>query len=95
MGFKSKRYKQESEQLGKEPSSLADAVEKLKSFKSVKFDQSIECVLNIGIDTKQADQLVRGSISLPYGIGKRKKVIAFCEESEVEAAGGRCYRDRL
>ncbi len=66
--------------------SLADAVEKIKSFKSVKFDQSIECVLHLGIDPKQADQLVRGSISLPHGIGKQKKVIAFCEDPDIEAA---------
>lgn len=86
MRVKSKRYKKESEQLSKESLSLTEAVEKVKSFKSVKFDQSIECVLHLGIDPKQADQLVRGSISLPHGIGKHKKVIAFCEDSDVEAA---------
>lgn len=86
MRVRSKRYKQESEQLNKETISLTQAVEKVKSFKSVKFDQSVECVINLGIDPKQADQLVRGSISLPNGIGKQKKVIAFCEDSDVEAA---------
>ena len=86
MRVRSKRYKQESEQLNKEAVSLTEAVEKVKSFKSVKFDQSIECVLQLGIDPKQADQLVRGSISLPNGIGKQKKVIAFCEDSDIEAA---------
>ncbi len=86
MGSTSKRYKSELEQVSKEAVSLAEAVEKIKSFKSVKFDQSVECVLNLGIDPKQADQLVRGSLSLPHGIGKQKKVIAFCEESDVEAA---------
>jgi len=86
MRVKSKRYKKESEQLRQESLSLTEAVEKVKSFNSVKFDQSIECVLHLGIDPKQADQLVRGSISLPHGIGKQKKVIAFCEESDVEAA---------
>ena len=86
MGFRSKRYKKESEQVTKEPVSLDEAVEKVKSFKSVKFDQSIDCVLLLGIDPKQADQMVRGSISLPHGIGKQKKVIAFCEDSDVEAA---------
>lgn len=86
MGFRSKRYKQESEQVTKEPVSLSEAVEKVKLFKSVKFDQSIECVMHLGIDPKQADQMVRGSISLPYGIGKQKKVIAFCEDSEIESA---------
>lgn len=86
MRAKTKRYKKESEQLGKENISLADAIEKIKSFQSVKFDQSVECVMHLGIDPKQADQLVRGSISLPHGIGKQKKVIAFCEDSDAEAA---------
>jgi len=86
MVFKSKRYRKESQQLSKEPRSLAEAVERVKSFKSVRFDQSIECVLQLGIDPKQSDQLIRGSISLPHGIGKQKKVVAFCEASDVEAA---------
>jgi large subunit ribosomal protein L1 len=86
MGFRGKRYKKESQQVTREFVSLTEAVEKVKSFKSVKFDQSIECVLHLGIDPKQADQMVRGSISLPYGIGKQKKVIAFCEDSDIESA---------
>lgn len=86
MAFRSRRYKKELEQLSGETISLAEAVEKVKSFNSVKFDQSIECVLHLGIDPKQADQLIRGSISLPHGIGKQKKVIAFCEDPDVEAA---------
>lgn len=86
MGIRSKRYKAESEQLSKEAVSLAEAVEKVKSLNSVKFDQSVECVVHLGIDTKQADQLVRGSISLPHGIGRQKKVVAFCEDSQIEAA---------
>ena len=86
MRHKSKRYKKESQRTDKAPVSLADAVEKAKSFDSVKFDQSIECVLNLGIDPKQADQMVRGSISLPNGIGRQKKVIAFCEGQDIEAA---------
>ncbi len=86
MGLRSKRYKKESQETGKEAMSLGDAVDKVKSFKSVKFDQSIECVLHLGIDPKQADQLVRGSLSLPHGIGRLKRVIAFCEDSEVDSA---------
>jgi len=86
MSSKGKRYTKEAEQLSKELLSLKEGVEKVKSFDSVKFDQSIECVLNLGIDPKQADQLVRGSISLPHGIGKQKKVVAFCQDADVEAA---------
>jgi large subunit ribosomal protein L1 len=86
MGFRSKRYKAESEQVNSEPMELADAVEKIKSFRSVKFDQTVECVVQLGIDPKQTDQLIRGSVSLPHGIGKQKRVLAFCEETDIEAA---------
>jgi large subunit ribosomal protein L1 len=88
MGYRSKRYKAEAEKVGKEAIPLADAVEKVKSFSTVKFDQSVECVLNLGIDPKQADQMIRGSISLPHGIGKQKKVIAFCEEAQEAKKAG-------
>jgi large subunit ribosomal protein L1 len=86
MRFRSKRYKKEAEQMTEGPVALTEAVEKVKSFKSLKFDQSIECVLHLGIDTKQSDQLVRGSLSLPHGVGKQKKVIAFCNEADAETA---------
>jgi len=86
MRLRSKRYKKEAEQLTKEPVSLDAAIERVKSFRSVKFDQSIECVLHLGIDPKLTDQLIRGSISLPHGVGKQKKVVAFCEDSDAEAA---------
>jgi large subunit ribosomal protein L1 len=86
MRVRSKRYKQDFQQLDKDALSITEAIEKIKSFKSVKFDQSIDLVVQLGIDPKQADQLVRGSISLPNGIGKQKKVIAFCEDSDIEAA---------
>mgnify|MGYP006280809175 CR=1 FL=1 len=83
---KSKRYRQEAEKISKEPVGLREAVDRVKSFKSVRFDQSVECVLNLGIDPKKADQLIRGAISLPHGIGKQKKVVAFCEDSDADAA---------
>lgn len=86
MRFRGKRYKKELEQVSEGPVSVAEAVEKIKSFDKVKFDQTVECVVWLSIDTKQAEQIVRGSMSLPHGIGKQKKVIAFCEDSEVEAA---------
>lgn len=85
MAGKSKRYKAEAEKVTKEAVSLSEAVEKARAF-NAKFDQTVECVVHLGIDPKQADQLVRGSISLPHGIGKQKKVIAFVEDSDIEAA---------
>jgi large subunit ribosomal protein L1 len=86
MGYRSKRYRKEAEQVSETPMPLADAVEKIKSFNSLKFDQSINCVVSLGIDTKVPEQNLRGSLSLPHGIGKQKKVIAFCEDADIEAA---------
>ena len=86
MGYRSKRYKQEAEKATKEVLRLDEAVEKLKSFNSTKFDQTVECVMHLGIDPKQADQMLRGSLALPHGIGKARKVIAFCEDSDAQAA---------
>lgn len=86
MQKRSKRYNNDFKKAVAEPQSLPSAVKKLKSFASTKFDQSVECVMVLGIDPKQADQAIRGAVSLPNGIGKARKVIAFCEESEAEAA---------
>jgi large subunit ribosomal protein L1 len=86
----SKRYKKDAQKVGEGAVSISEAVDKIKSFEPGKFDQTIECVLALGIDPKQADQLVRGSLSLPHGVGRQKRVIAFCEDSmvdEVKKAG--------
>lgn len=83
---RSKRYQNESQKAVQTVLPLAQAVQKVKSFGSTKFDQTVEIVLHLGIDPKQADQMVRGAISLPHGIGKARRVIAFCEESDAAAA---------
>lgn len=83
---RSKRYKKDFEKAVKEPLALDQAVKKLKTFASTKFDQTVECVMHLGIDPKQADQMIRGAISLPNGIGKARRVIAFCDDSDAAAA---------
>ena len=82
---RSKRYKAELQKVDK-TGALQAAVKKLKTFASTKFDQTVECVMHLGIDPKQADQMIRGAISLPHGIGQARRVIAFCDDSEVAAA---------
>lgn len=57
----------------------AQAVATLKKFKGPKFDQTVNVVLHLNLDTKQSEQNLRGAISLPQGIGKSKRVIAFCQ----------------
>lgn len=83
---RSKRYQALAEKQSEQPLSVSDAVAKLKSFTQTKFDQTVDCVIRLGIDPKQADQMIRGSISLPKGIGKSRRVIVFCPDDQAEAA---------
>ncbi|HNQ22787.1 MAG TPA: 50S ribosomal protein L1 [Phycisphaerae bacterium] len=82
-----------------EPLPLEEAVAKLKAMVGLKsdrrykgararkaVDQTVELVMHLGIDARQADQMIRGAISLPKGIGKSRRVVAFCDEATAEAA---------
>ena len=82
----SKRYTQCLEKVPKDKVPVEKAVEIVKSFPPTKFDATVELVLNLGIDTRQAEQALRGSVSLPHGIGVSRKVIAFCDGDDVAAA---------
>ena len=77
---RSKRYREAAEKAAHDADVLEKAVELLKTFHATKFDQSVELIFSLGIDAKQADQMIRGSLSLPHGVGKSKRVIAFCPE---------------
>jgi len=81
-----KRHLQWLEKVPKDPVPLAEAIEAIKGLAGCKFDQTIELSMHLGIDPRQADQALRGSISLPHGIGQSRKVIAFCEGDDVERA---------
>ena len=83
----SKRMKALGEKVpGKAPLPLAEAVALLKTFNNTKFDQSVEVAMRLGIDPKQADQLVRGSIVLPHGIGRTLRVIVFAKGDKIDEA---------
>jgi large subunit ribosomal protein L1 len=71
---------------GKSALPLKEAVQLLKTYNTTKFDQSVEIVIRLGIDPKQADQAVRGSIVLPNGIGKSLRVIVFAKGDKVDEA---------
>jgi large subunit ribosomal protein L1 len=66
--------------------SPAEAIAALRKFKSPKFDQTVNVVMHLGIDPKQADQIIRGSIGLPHGTGKTARVVCFCQSDKVAAA---------
>ena len=70
--------------------SLVDAVGLIKGSPSPKFDESIDLAMNLGVDPRHADQMVRGAIVLPHGIGKDTRVLVFAKgakENEAKAAG--------
>jgi large subunit ribosomal protein L1 len=77
---RSKRYQEAAKKLAPSPLDIEKAVGVLKSLKPTKFDQSVEVIFSLGIDATQADQAVRSSLSLPHGIGKSKRVVAFCPD---------------
>jgi large subunit ribosomal protein L1 len=67
-----------------------DALQLVKNLASAKFDETVEVVYNLGIDPRNADQIVRGTVSLPSGTGKEVRVAVFCppdKEKEAEEAG--------
>jgi large subunit ribosomal protein L1 len=72
------------------PLPIAEAVAVLKKFPPTKFDQTVEIHMRLGIDPKQADQIIRGSLVLPHGIGKAKRVVVFAKGNladDARAAG--------
>lgn len=68
--------------------SLAEASELVKNTSITTFDGSVEIHLNLGIDTTQADQQIRATVSLPHGTGKKVRVVAFVGEDKVKEAKG-------
>jgi large subunit ribosomal protein L1 len=82
----SKRARENQAMVPSEQLEPAQAISAVKKFKGPKFDQSVEVCMHLGVDVKQADQMLRGSVSLPKGIGKNKRVIAFCGDDEKAAA---------
>ncbi|GAB62794.1 MAG: 50S ribosomal protein L1 [Candidatus Jettenia sp.] len=87
MAKRGKRYVESAKLVDSEKRyGLKEAVVLLKSFKSAKFDESVEVSMKLGIDPKQSDQLIRGSISLPKGIGKSLKVVVFASGEKAEIA---------
>ena len=83
----SKRYNESSKKVDRLTEySLDDAVALLKEMPATKFDQTVEVAINLGIDPKHADQQIRGTVSLPHGIGKTVKVLAITKgEKQKEA----------
>jgi large subunit ribosomal protein L1 len=66
--------------------SLEDAVKLLKSSSKVKFNESLDCAIRLGVDPRHADQMLRGTVSLPHGTGKEVNVLVIAKGSKVQEA---------
>jgi large subunit ribosomal protein L1 len=83
----SKRYRALREKIKSAgPMPLSQAVRVLKTFSTTKFNQTVEVSTHLGIDPKQTDQNVRGSVALPHGIGKNVRVAVFAQGENAEKA---------
>lgn len=83
----SKRVKKNKEkvELNKEYS-IEEAIKTLKENSSVKFVESLDCAIKLGVDPRHADQMVRGTVSLPHGTGKKVKVLVIAKGAKIQEA---------
>jgi large subunit ribosomal protein L1 len=87
MAHASKRYRKNLERVDRTKlHSVDEGVAALQALSPPKFDETVEIALKLSVDPKKTDQLVRGSVSLPRGLGKEKRVIVFAEGNQAEAA---------
>ncbi len=90
MAKQGKKYQAASKQVEPRHYNLAEAVPLVQKIKYVKFDETVEVHMRLGVDPKHADQMVRGTVVLPNGLGKSKKVLVIASGDklrEAEAAG--------
>ncbi len=81
-----KKYTAASNQVEARPYALEEAVPLVKKVKFAKFDETIELHLRLGVDPKHADQMVRGTVVLPNGLGKSKKVLVIASGDKLREA---------
>jgi large subunit ribosomal protein L1 len=81
------QLKNQRQKLTKEgPAPLKKAIALLKTLRHAKFDETVEIHMWLGIDPTQSDQMIRGSVPLPHGLGKVKRVVVFCQGDNVTKA---------
>lgn len=85
---RSKRYRKAAESLAQKPSALADAVAALQSMPKAGFDETVELSFKLNVDPKQSNQMVRGTVRLPNGSGKKVRVVVFTDHAESAIAAG-------
>lgn len=83
----SRRFSENAEKVDRsQVYEVVDAMRTLKGLRAAKFDETVEVVARLGVDPKKSDQMVRGAVSLPHGLGKDVRVIVFAEGDAADAA---------
>ncbi len=82
----SKRYKELLEKIEKKAYSVSEASTKVKELQSAKFDETVEIALNLNVDPRHADQMIRGATVLPHGTGKKVRVAVFARGAKADEA---------
>ena len=85
-----KKFAAARQQVPDKPHSIEDAVPLMKKVKFAKFDETVEIAMRLGVDPKHADQMVRGTVVLPHGLGKTKRVLAIAgaeKQKDAQQAG--------
>jgi large subunit ribosomal protein L1 len=86
MGRVGKRFKKAKSLVEVKPYKLEDAMPLIKKMATAKFDETVEVAMRLGVDPKHADQMVRGTVVLPHGLGKSKKVCVIASGEKVKEA---------
>lgn len=81
-----KKVENARKQVEQRPYKLSEAAELLKKVKFAKFDETVELVVNLSVDPKHSDQVVRGTVVLPHGLGKSKRVLVIASGEKVRDA---------
>ena len=85
-----KKFAAARQQVPDRPHTIEDAIPLMQKVKFAKFDETVELALRLGVDPKHADQMVRGTVVLPHGLGKSKRVLAIAGgDKQKEAQRGR------
>ncbi len=86
MGRVGKRFKKAKSQVENRVYKLEEAIPLVKKLATAKFDETVEIALRLGVDPKHADQMVRGTVVLPHGLGKTKKVCVIAAGEKIKEA---------
>ncbi|PWN06755.1 50S ribosomal protein L1 [Rhodohalobacter mucosus] len=87
MAKRGKKYQQVAELIDREAEyTIEEACDLVKKTKTASFDESVDLDLRLGVDPRHADQMVRGTVSLPHGTGKSVRVLALVNEAKQEEA---------